>query len=73
MKPTPKKDWKIFLANLLNALGMNISKPVDCIGNEPTLDIHIGHFGQDINIQNYKYMPFEMNMLIMCHVHHLST
>ena len=40
-------------------------EPPDCIGNESTLDIHIKDSGEDIKIQNDKYMPFVINMLIM--------
>ena len=55
------KSWKI------------IREPPDHIGNEPTPDIPIGGSGQDIKIQNDKYMPFVRNMLIVKHVYHLST
>ena len=53
--------------------GKDIRKPPDCTGNEPTLHIHIGSSGQDIKIQNDKYMSFEINMLVMYHVYDLST
>ena len=39
-------------------------EPPDCIGNESTLDIHIKDSGEDIKIQNDKYMPFVINMFI---------
>ena len=55
------KSWKI------------IREPLDCTGNEPTLDITIGGSGQDIKKQYDKYMPFVRNMLIIKHLHHLST
>ena len=42
-------------------------------GNEVTLDIHKRYSGKDIEIQNNKYMPFVMNILSICHVHHLRT
>ena len=29
--------------------------------------------GQDIKYKNDKYMLFVMNMVVICHVHHLST
>ena len=56
------KSWKI------------IREPPDHTANELRLDILIGDSGQDIKIlQNDKYMAFVRNMLIMKHVHHLST
>ena len=53
--------------------GTNITECKDCTGNHPTSDIHIEGSGQGIKIQNDKYIPFVMNMVIMCHVHPLST
>ena len=54
-------------------LNIIIREPPTCTGNEPALDIHLGGCGQDIKIQSNKYMSFVMNILIMYHVHHLST
>ena len=51
----------------------NITEPPDCTGNEPTQDIHIGGSGQDIIIQKDKNMPSVIKMVILCHVHHLSS
>ena len=50
-----------------------IRVPPDHTGNEPTIDLPIGSSGQDIKIQHGKYMPSEMNMLIIHHVHDLSA
>ena len=55
------KSWKI------------IREPPDHTGNEPTLDIPIGGLWAGHKKQNGAYMPFVRNMLIMKHVHHLST
>ena len=33
----------------------------------------MGGSRQDTKIQNDKYMPFVMNLMIICHVNHLGT
>ena len=53
--------------------GNIVREPLEHTGNESTPDTHIAGSGQDIKIQNDKYMSFEMNMLIIYYVHHLST
>ena len=52
--------------------GKNIREPPDCTGNEPTPDIPIGGFGQDIK-KKWQIHAICENMLIMKHVSHLST
>ena len=52
-------------------VGNVITELPDHTGNEPKLDIPIGGSGQDI--KNDKDMPFVGYMLIMKHIHHLST
>ena len=65
----------LFKANFLHLkdLEKTVNEPSDFIGNEPTPDIHIEDSRQDIKIQKDTYMSFEMNILIMYHVHHIST
>ena len=50
-----------------------VREPQDQSRNEPTIDIHTEGSGQNINIQNDKYMPFVVYIVLMSHVHHLST
>ena len=57
----------------LKELEKYIREPSDHTRSRPTPGIYMGDCGQKIQIQNDKYMPFVMNMVIMCHVHHLST
>ena len=64
----------LFKTNFLHLKELEyIEEPPELTWNEPTPDIHIEHSGQDIKIQHEKYMPCLMNMLMMFHVHHLST
>ena len=56
---------------LLTELEKIIKKPPDHTGNEPTLNIPLGGSQQEIKVQHDKYMPCELNMLIMHHVNHL--
>ena len=75
--PTPKyKKCVLFKANFPNCKTVNcknIRELQHCTGNEHTLDISTGTSGKDIKIWNEKYMSFEMNMLIMYHIHPLCT
>ena len=47
------KKFSLFKANFLHLkdLEKNIREPLDCIGIQPMLDIHIGDSGQDMKIQ----------------------
>ena len=49
-----------------------LREPSNCTGNKSTPDIYIQSSGQQ-KTQNDKYMPFVVNMVIMCQVHPLST
>ena len=66
------KEFTLFKANFIHIkeLETGVREPPDCIGNEPTLHIHIGDSW--IDIKNDKYIISVMNMVIMCHDHHLG-
>ena len=49
----------LFKAKFLHLKGWKHREPPDHTGNEPSLDIPMGGYGQDIKKnQNDKYMPF---------------
>ena len=49
-----------------------VREPPGCTGNEPTADVSIGSSGQGIKNKGQIHV-IEINMLIMYHVHHIST